>query len=79
MMAGYCKELGIPSNSLEFIEHLQRLLTQTAEKVDQICSDGKQVTISPDGEPVLKRIPAQEKPDGGRSARSLNLAALTRT
>ncbi len=76
MMAGYCKELGIPSNSLEFIEHLQRLLTQTAEKVDQICSDGKQVTISPDGEPVLKRIPAQEKPDGAAALEASILQRL---
>jgi len=76
MMAGYCNELGIPSNSLEFIEHLQRLLTQTAEKVDQICADGKQVTISPDGEPVLKRIPAQEKPDGAAALEASILQRL---
>jgi len=75
MMANYCHELGIPSNSLEFVEHLQRLLTKTAEEVDQICSDGRQVTISCDGEPVLKRIPTQEKPDG---AAALEVAILQR-
>ncbi|MBR8841076.1 MAG: Tn3 family transposase, partial [Stigonema ocellatum SAG 48.90 = DSM 106950] len=75
MMEEYCHELGIPSNSEDFVQHLQRLLTQTAESVDQICSDGKQVTISKDGEPVLKRIPAQEKPDG---AAALEAAILQR-
>lgn len=75
MMEEYCHEIGIPSNSEDFVQHLQRLLTQTAESVDQICSDGQQVTISKDGEPVLKRIPAQEKPDG---AAALEAAILQR-
>lgn len=78
MMEEYCHELGIPSNSEDFVQHLQRLLTQTAESVDQICSDGKQVTISKDGEPVLKRIPAQEKPDGAAAILSSYFATPAR-
>ena len=75
MMAAYCHELDIPSTGADFVENLQQLLTQTAESVDQICSDGQQITISKDGEPVLKRITAQVKPDG---AAALETAILKR-
>lgn len=75
MMAEYCHELGIPSTAEDFVENLQQLLTQTAESVDQICSDGQQITINKDGEPVLKRITAQVKPDG---AAALETAILKR-
>jgi antitoxin (DNA-binding transcriptional repressor) of toxin-antitoxin stability system len=60
----YCRELGIPSTADEFTQHLRFLATQVAEEVDKICSDGKQVIISQDGEPILKRIPPQAQPKG---------------
>ena len=75
LVESYCRELGIPSTADEFVQHLQTQLTQVAEEVDQICADGKQVTISSDGEPVLKRIPAQEQPGG---AAALEAAILQR-
>lgn len=60
----FCQELEIPSDPDTFVEHLQQWLTQSATEADQICKDGTQVTISADGEPVLKRIPALPKPPG---------------
>ncbi len=60
----FCKELGIAADPVTFIEQLQKRLTQVATEVDQICQDGTQVTISQEGEPVLKRIPALSKPPG---------------
>lgn len=56
-LEAYCSELGFPATPETFVNHLRSQLTQVAAEVDKICSDGKQVTISKDGEPVLKRIP----------------------
>ncbi|MUG98939.1 Tn3 family transposase [Scytonema sp. UIC 10036] len=64
MIEQYCHELGFPSNPEDFVEHLRNELMLVAESVDQICSDGKQVTISFDGEPVLKRIAPPPAPEG---------------
>lgn len=46
----------------QFVEQLQTKLTETATTVDQICKDGTQITISAEGEPVLKRIAAAPPP-----------------
>lgn len=48
----------------QFVEQLRALLTETAITVDQICKDGTQITISAEGEPVLKRIAAAPPPSG---------------
>lgn len=63
-LAAYCNELGFPATPEDFVNYLRLHLTQVAAEVDKICFDGKQVTIGKDGEPVLKRIPPQEKPEG---------------
>ncbi|MBV8884045.1 MAG: Tn3 family transposase [Chroococcidiopsidaceae cyanobacterium CP_BM_RX_35] len=60
----FCQELGIPSDPDAFGEHLYQWLSQVATEVDQICKDGTQVTITQEGEPVLKRIPTLPKPPG---------------
>jgi len=64
MIEKYCNELGFPSNPEDFVSHLRNELMLVAESVDRICSDGKQVTISKDGEPVLKRIAPPPAPEG---------------
>jgi len=63
LLEEYCHQLGFPANSEDFVEYLRSRLTQVAIEVDQICADGKQVTINKDGEPVLKRFtsPPQSK------------------
>lgn len=63
----YCSKLGIPKTAEEFVKHLQTQLTNIACDVDIICQQGDQITISEDGLPVLKRITAQNKPDGAEA------------
>jgi TnpA family transposase len=62
LISEYCRQLGFPDNASDFVEHLRVLLTQVATDVDEICSDGKQVTINKDGEPVLKRLKSPPEP-----------------
>ena len=66
-----CQGLGIPSDPDEFITHLTTWLAQTAIEVDQVCKDGTQVTISQEGDPVLKRIPALPQPPGAGELEAL--------
>jgi TnpA family transposase len=63
-IAEYCAELGIPDTPEKFVSHLQNQLTKVAREVDIICQQGDQITINEEGIPVLKRITAQDKPDG---------------
>lgn len=67
LIAEHCAELGIRETAEEFVRHLQNQLTQVARDVDIICQQGDQITISEDGIPVLKRITAQNKPDGAEA------------
>lgn len=71
----YCQSLGIPSDSIQFVEYLQQKLTLLAREVDKICQSGDQVTINQEGEPVLKRIPALPQLEG---AEQLEVAILQR-
>lgn len=63
-LAEYCSSLGIPDTPEEFVSQLQNQLTTVAREVDLICQQGDQITINEEGIPVLKRITAQDKPDG---------------
>lgn len=56
----YCDELGFKTSAADFVEQLRTQLTQLAVEVDQICQDGNQITISQNGQPVLRRIAAEE-------------------
>jgi TnpA family transposase len=58
----YCRQLGFPDNPQDFVEYLRAELTRVASSVDDICSDGKQLTIDKDGEPVLKRFKSTPEP-----------------
>jgi TnpA family transposase len=66
-IAEYCASLGIPDTPEQFVEHLQTQLTKVAREVDTICQQGDQITINEEGIPVLKRIIAQDKPDGAEA------------
>ncbi len=66
-IAEYCSSLGIPDTPEEFVAQLQKQLTKVAREVDLICQQGDQITINEEGIPVLKRITAQEKPDGAEA------------
>jgi hypothetical protein len=74
-VAAYCRELGFPETADGFVAHLQRWLTDTAEAVDAGYPDNGQVTITPEGEPVLKRPPRRE---ARPSAQALEAALLER-
>ena len=63
----YCASLGIPDTPEKFVEQLQFQLTKVAREVDIICQQGDQITISSEGIPVLKRITAQDKPEGAEA------------
>ena len=66
-IAEYCAELGIPNNPEEFVKHLQTQLTKVAREVDMISQQSDQITINEEGIPVLKRITAQNKPEGAEA------------
>lgn len=66
-LAEYCNELGIPNTAEEFVQHLQTQLTNVARNADLICQQGDQITIDKKGIPVLKRIRAQDKPEGAEA------------
>jgi TnpA family transposase/antitoxin (DNA-binding transcriptional repressor) of toxin-antitoxin stability system len=71
----YCQELGFPATPEAFVQHFKAALTQKALEVDQICKSGDQVTISKEGEPVLKRVPAKPR---SPAAAALETAILQR-
>ncbi|MEY3333004.1 MAG: hypothetical protein RLZZ176_1304 [Cyanobacteriota bacterium] len=73
LVADYCENLGIPSTSVQFIEHLKLKLTQFSLDVDQLCKTDDQVSVSKDGRLILKQITAQLIPDG---AEELEIALL---
>lgn len=75
LLTEYCTELGLPTDAQGFVMQLRQQLADTAEAADNICQAGDQITISEDGEPVLKRIKSQPKPDG---AAALETAVLKR-
>jgi hypothetical protein len=75
LLVDYCQQTGMASTAVQFVEQLQTKLTEKATTGDQICKDGTQITISAEGEPVLKRITAAPPPSG---AAELEAAILQR-
>lgn len=67
----YCQQLGFPTNAEGFVAHLKSRLTQTASSVDIGYPNNTSIVISEQGEPVLKRPPANRE-----SAYLKNLEAL---
>jgi TnpA family transposase len=59
----YCDRIGIPADAQSFVDHLKKLLTDTADQVDNdFPQHGGDVTIGANGEPTLKRVAAREIP-----------------
>ena len=67
-LPGYCERVGIPSSADELVSALQKLLSETASEVDGKFPELREdVSIGPQGEPVLRRVTAKEVPaDLGR-------------
>ncbi len=71
----YAQQMGMAATAPAFVQQLQTWLAEVATATDEICKDGTQVTISTEGEPVLKRITAAPLPTG---ALELEAAILQR-
>ncbi|MGC8169980.1 hypothetical protein, partial [Salmonella enterica] len=57
----YCDRIGIPADAESFVNHLKKLLEDTADQVDSdFPQHGGDVTIGANGEPTLKRVTARE-------------------
>ena len=52
----HCRELGLEPTPEGFTGQLKAMLAQTAEEVDLSCPENSSVVITPEGEPVLKKI-----------------------
>lgn len=62
-LAVYCERIGIEATPQAFCESLRRLLADTAAEIDHdFPLRAGDVTISPSGEPTVKRVEAREIP-----------------
>jgi TnpA family transposase len=62
-LPAYCERVGIPDSAEELIDALQKLLADTANEVDAAFPELRDdVSIGPQGEPVLRRVTAKEVP-----------------
>jgi len=61
-VADYCRELKLAPNAADFVRQLKDELTQLAEQVDRAFPLNTHLEISPEGEPVLKRLSRQPTP-----------------
>ena len=59
----FCRRVSLPDTAAGFVEQLKTKLTETAAQVDQKYAENGDLTISPSGEPVLKRVTAKEIPE----------------
>lgn len=77
LLPDYCDRIGIPADAESFVESLKKMLSDTAEQIDRdFPQHTGDVTISPAGEPTLKRVAAREIPP---SAIALQAAVDSRT
>jgi TnpA family transposase len=77
LLDAYCDRIGIPVDAESFVNHLKKLLEDTADQVDSdFPQHGGDVTIGANGEPTLKRVTAREIPP---SAIALQAAIDART
>jgi hypothetical protein len=59
----FCRQVGLPDTAAGFVRDLRTKLTETAVQVDQKYPENGDLTISPSGEPVLKKVTANEIPE----------------
>ena len=75
LLAPYCTAMGLPTTAAAFVSDLRERLTKAAETVDRGVPRNQYLTISPNGEPVLKRSARIEPPP---SAQRLAVAIQAR-
>lgn len=71
----HCRELGLASTPEGFVDQLKRMLSGTAEEVDRSYPENASVVITPEGEPVLRKV-VGKKPT--RSSKLLEAGILER-
>ena len=59
----FCRQVGLPDTAAGLVKDLRTKLTETAVQVDQKYPENGDLTISPSGEPVLKKVTAKEIPE----------------
>jgi hypothetical protein len=62
LLERYCTEVGLPTTARAFVQQLRQNLTTAAEAADRGYPDNTALTITPQGEAVLKRPPAKQQP-----------------
>ncbi|MYM80872.1 Tn3 family transposase [Duganella sp. FT50W] len=63
LLNAYCERVGIASDADAFVQHLQKLLSDTADQVDkEFPQHAGDLSIGANGEPTLKRTTAREIP-----------------
>lgn len=72
LLPAYCKKVGLPDNAKDFVAELKKQLTELSEKVDRDFPKHRDdVTIGVNGEPILKRLTAQEVPSSALTLQSM--------
>lgn len=72
LLPAYCQKVGLPDNAKDFVTELKKQLTELSQKVDHDfpkCRDD--VVIGANGEPVLKKLTAQEVPSSALTLQSM--------
>ena len=62
-LPAYCQRIGIPDTADECVAELKRQLTEKAAAVDQAYSTNGELTIGPDGAPVLHKTAGRPVPE----------------
>ena len=71
----YCDRLKLPASADEFVDQLQRKLTEAADRVDRQFPHNTAIRINDKGEPVLPKYAARPIPE---SAQRLHVEVLKR-
>ncbi|HEY0846796.1 MAG TPA: Tn3 family transposase, partial [Noviherbaspirillum sp.] len=72
LLPAYCQKVGLPDNAKDFAAELKKQLTELSDKVDRDfpnCRDD--VVIGAKGEPILKKLTAQEVPPSALTLQSM--------
>jgi len=76
LLDDYCRQVGLPTSAVGFVNALQSKLMQVADLTDQGYLENGQVIIGDDGLPVLKRHKAKDMSSGARALETAILARL---
>lgn len=71
LLQPYCEKVGLPDNAKDFVANLKKELTDLCERVDRdFPTYQDDVSIASNGEPILKRLSAQEVPPSALALQS---------